>query len=166
MPKSEKVHWSNLPLSKSIWGNLRCCSSWSWSVQWPMPKEVQTAKILARKRKWNWKRTTGPEKNERARLRNSEDPVARSSAKLVFMNCQCKFGYSFRAKGSERRTAYAKKKSDLAELKQRHKAGLTRAVSGSCIRMTNAQFTIFFLGYSHKIFLNKPRLVSFNRKDQ
>lgn len=25
MPKSEKVHWSNLPLSKSIWGNLRWC---------------------------------------------------------------------------------------------------------------------------------------------
>ena len=90
---------------------------------------------FAQEKKTKLKKNNRSRKQERLRLRNSEDPAARSSVNpLARQRCiQFLFWLQDKRKREDqlqkdrerKRKAYAKKKNELQELKQRHKAGPT-----------------------------------------
>jgi len=93
---------------------------------------LSVQKNLGQEKKQKLKKNNRARKNERARLRNSDDPAARNSAKsfeaehhlifFVWFQDQRKREAHLEKERERKRAAYAKKKLALEELKQRHKA--------------------------------------------
>jgi len=122
---------------------------------------VQVSKNLAQEKKTKLKINNRSRKQERLRLRNSEDPAARSSAKLLLGRAASNFCSGFRTRENEkinsRKTESGKgRRTRKKRTSCKNSRSVTRPARhefeiGSCILMMNARF-----------FVKRPRMGSSN----